>query len=87
MFPIDEPRFEIDANTREIAIPMNFRKLVGIQGDHVAETLIFSINRFVDYYDLLPTTINDMNIYIQWVNENGEDVLTEISMIHYEADT
>jgi hypothetical protein len=85
MFPIDEPRFEIDANTREIAIPSNFRKLVGVQGDHVAETLIFAINRFVDYYDLLPTAANGMQIYVQWVDENGEDILTPISMIHYEA--
>ena len=85
MFPIDEPRFEIDANTREISIPVNFKKLVGVQGDHVAETLIFAINRFVDYYDLLPTAANGMQIYVQWKNEAGEDILTPISMIHYEA--
>jgi hypothetical protein len=87
MFPIDEPRFEINAETREITIPNNFKKLVGIQGDHVAETLIFSIDRFVDYYDLLPTNVNQMKIYAQWKTANDIDMLSPITMIHYEAKT
>ena len=87
MLPIDEPRFEINANTRDIMIPAGFKKLVGVQGDHVAETLIFSIDRFIDYKDLLPSNINQMKICIQWVDENGKDIITPIQMIHYEPET
>ena len=87
LLPIDEPRFEINPNTREISIPVNFRKLVGVQGDHVAETLVFSIDRFVDYYDLLPSNVNQMKIYVQWKDEYNTDKLSPISIIHYEADT
>jgi hypothetical protein len=52
MLPLDEPRFSIDANTRDIIIPANFKKLVGVQGDHSAETLIFDIDRYFDFVDL-----------------------------------
>lgn len=82
MLPIEEPHFEINANTREIAIPSGFKKLVGVQGDHVAETLIFSIDRFFDFMDLLNT-----QIYIQWVDETGADRATPVNMIHYDANT
>lgn len=80
MLPIEEPHLEINANTREITIPAGFKKLVGVQGDHVAETLIFSIDRFFDFMDLLNT-----QIYIQWTDENGADRATPVDMIHYDA--
>jgi hypothetical protein len=61
MLPLDEPRFSIDANTRDIIIPANFRKLVGVEGDHVAETLIFDIDRYFDFVDLYH---DQMNIWV-----------------------
>lgn len=82
MLPIDEPVFEINANTREITIPAGFKKLVSVQGDHIAETLIFSIDRFFDFVDLLNT-----QIYIQWIDENDADRATPVDMIHYDAST
>ena len=46
VLPVDEDVFEIDANTREIAVPSSFRKNgVGVQNDHIAEILYFKIDR------------------------------------------
>ena len=82
MLPIEEPHLEINADTREIIIPAGFKKLVGVQGDHVAETLIFSIDRFFDFMDLLNT-----QIYIQWTDEKGADRATPVNMIHYDSNS
>ena len=87
MLPLDEARFEINANTRDIIIPSEFRRLVGVEGDHIAETLIFSIDRFVDYIDLLPSATNHMQIYIQWKDELEQDRATAVSIIHYDEKT
>lgn len=75
MLPIDEPRLDINADTRDIDIPAGFKKLVGVQGDHLSETLIFSIDRFFDYVDMYG---QEMNIYIQWKDKNGKDNASEI---------
>ena len=67
--PLDEPLFEIDANTRRIEVPVDFRSNgISVQGDHLAETVFFSIDRYFDYMDLAST-----NIYINWKmgNESG----------------
>lgn len=85
MLPLDEPHLEINANTREINIPAGFKKLVGVEGDHQAETLIFSIDRFFDFMDLLPGN-NNMQIYIEWKDKDGQDRAVPVSMIHYDAD-
>ncbi len=62
MLPLDEPVFEIDANSRDIAVPPIFKKNgVSVEGDSIAETLIFRINRFFDYADLY-----SMNCQIVW---------------------
>ena len=62
LLPLDEPRFEINADTREIQVPKEFSKGVGVQGDVISETILFRINRFVDAKDLY-----DVNhIYVQW---------------------
>ena len=53
LMPLDEPMFEIDANTRKITVPQHFAKNgVGVHGDHMAEILYFSIDRYFDYQDL-----------------------------------
>ena len=56
--PLDEPMFEIDANSRKIAVPDTFKSNgVSVQGDHLAETVFFSIDRYFDYTDLSTTDI------------------------------
>jgi hypothetical protein len=72
MLPIGEEYFEITANDRRIKIPDNFRlNGIGVQGDQIAETLYFRINRYFDHMDL-----NNTNIYIQWkyIDEKGKEV-------------
>ena len=62
ILPLDEEYFEINANTRTIAIPQNFRSNgIAVQGDEVAEILYFKINRFFDMDDLY-----GKDIFIQW---------------------
>ncbi len=55
LFPEDEPRFIIDANTREISIPPEF-SFLGVRGDHNAETIYFEIDRYFDGHDLSQET-------------------------------
>ena len=56
--PLDEPIFEIDANTRVISVPSEFRSNgLSVQGDHLAETVFFSIDRYFDRMDLSVTDI------------------------------
>lgn len=53
LMPLDEPFFEIDANTRKITVPQHFAKNgVGVHGDHMAEILYFRVDRYFDYQDL-----------------------------------
>lgn len=57
--PLDEPMFEINANTRTISVPADFRTNgISVQGDHLAETVFFSIDRYFDYVDLSSTDIS-----------------------------
>ena len=68
--PLDEPLFEIDANTRSINIPAEFRSNgLSVQGDHLAEMVFFKIDRYFDYTDLSST-----NVCINWKmgNRNGK---------------
>jgi hypothetical protein len=56
--PLDEPIFEIDANTRVITVPNEFRTNgLSVQGDHLAEIVFFSIDRYFDRTDLSNTDI------------------------------
>lgn len=60
--PVDEPLFAIDANSRKIDIPSEFRSNgLSVQGDHLAETVFFSIDRYFDYMDL-----STCDISINW---------------------
>lgn len=60
--PLDEPMFVIDANTRKISIPTDFSTNgLSVQGDHLAETIFFKIDRYFDFVDL-----NTKDIYINW---------------------
>ena len=60
--PLDEPLFEINANSRKISIPSDFAANgLSVQGDHLAETVYFCIDRYFDYMDL-----NNCKIRINW---------------------
>lgn len=60
--PLDEPLFEIDANTRKITVPAEFKANgVSVQKDHLAEVIFFRIERYFDYTDL-----STCNIVINW---------------------
>ena len=53
VLPLDEPTFDIDANTRVINVPDSFRKNgISVQGDQVSEVIYFTIDRYVDAMDL-----------------------------------
>lgn len=57
--PFSEEYFEVDANTRTISIPANFAKNgLSVQGDQVAETLFFKIDRYFDHEDFGNTDKN-----------------------------
>ena len=59
--PLDEGRWTIDANTRQITIPDNFSSTV-VQKDNLAEMIVFKMGRFVDNIDLA----NVEHIFVQW---------------------
>lgn len=60
--PADENFFEINANTRMIAVPDTYRRSgIAIAGDTYAETLWFKIDRYYDLQDL-----GETNIRIYW---------------------
>ena len=63
--PMDEPFFEINANTRGITVPGELSQ-IGIVGDKLAEVLFFRIDRYYDAVDL-----NTRHIYIEWELPDG----------------
>lgn len=68
MLPLDEDVFEVNANTKEIKVPDNFRKNgIAVEGDELAEVVYFEIDRFYDATDL-----DSVQCYIQWENANGD---------------
>lgn len=61
VLPLDEPHFIIDANTRAIGIPNEFKKNgIAVEGDDLAETIYFEIDRYFDSMDF-----NNCLIYVQ----------------------
>ena len=69
ILPLDEPHFEIDANTRAIRIPDEFKKHgLAVQGDEFAEVVYFMVDRFFDAMDL-----NNCDIFIQWETPKRND--------------
>lgn len=70
MLPLDEDIFEIDANKRLINIPDHFKRNgVSVQGDEIAETLLFKIDRYFDAMDLDKCTM-----VVQWENQHNKYV-------------
>lgn len=82
--PVDEPVLAIDANKRTIDTSL-FSKCVNVQSDQIAETVIFSIDRYYDYMDLKNTSI-----WVQWTAPGADGVFregaTEISLIDVDTD-
>lgn len=82
LLPLDEPPLEINANTREIAIPAAFRTAgLSVEGDELAETLFFRIDRFFDAMDL-----STCEIFVQWNLPNDRTYATVISMLDVESE-
>ena len=57
--PLDEPFFEINANTRGITVPGELSQ-IAVKGDKLAEVVFFRIDRYYDAVDL-----NTRHIYIE----------------------
>lgn len=73
--PLDEDIFEINANTREITVPVNFATNgVGVQGDEMSEVVYFSIDRFFDSTDLAN---DEIKIAIQWEARDPSGNITQ----------
>lgn len=71
VLPLDEPTFDINADTRVITVPDSFKKNgISVQGDQIAEIVYFTIDRFYDNIDLFdPVTETDsegVHVIIQW---------------------
>lgn len=66
--PSNEPRVIIDANSREISIPVEF-DFLAVKTDHKAETIYFEIDRYFDDEDL-----SEHTCVIQWHNQSAEGI-------------
>lgn len=75
MLPLDEAAVEVDANNRTLKVPSTFVKCASLQNDHIAETIMFSIDRYYDFMDLATT-----QIYVQWSSIDDEGA-TKIELI------
>jgi len=82
MIPLDEEYFNINANARSITVPANYRQNgVSVTEDIVAETLMFRIDRYFDFVDLMTTTI-----WVMWKNPEGQEGASKVSLIDYETE-
>lgn len=76
MLPLDEQPFEINANTRAITVPDNFKRHgISVQGDEIAETLFFRIARYFDAVDF-----DTCRIFVQWEGPEGIQYITPINI-------
>lgn len=76
MTPLDEEPFRIDLNKREIKVPSSFSACASIQTDLLAETIVFTADRYFDYMDLATT-----EIFVQWITPDGTHGATRVEMI------
>lgn len=95
MLPLDEPYFEVDADKREITVPAAFKKNgISVQGDEIAESLIFKINRFFDYTDFANFVRSDgttsenggYQVQVQWENANKEQGVSDAFVVDTQKD-
>ena len=70
MLPIDEDKFIIDADSRKIEVPENFRvNGLAVQGDDTAEIIWFEIDRYFDIMDF-----NNTIPCVQWRRQGEEEI-------------
>jgi hypothetical protein len=75
--PIPAERvFSVNLNTRQITVPTPY-PILGVAGDHRAETVWFVVNRFFDGVDLSPSHTSK-RWGVQVVNANRESMLFPI---------
>lgn len=74
ILPLDEPVFEVDANTRKINVPSQF-KTVGVEGDNTAEIVFFLIDRFFDAMDF---GSKEILAAIEWQRVSGSNLVKDI---------
>lgn len=67
--PTADNIYNIDIKTREIDAPL----FLGLEKDHVSETVYFIIDRYADYMDLASTSC-----IISYINADGESYLYAI---------
>lgn len=75
--PLDEPMVEINGNSREMSVPAQLTKCASIENDHLAESIMFSIDRFHDSQDLMTA-----KTWIQWTAMNGEEKIEKTVAIN-----
>lgn len=75
--PETEAIIQIDADTREITVPDELLN-IGVTGDHLAETVYFTISRYFDGEDF--SNHNCIIRYINAGNEYGEDKAVDIEI-------
>ena len=75
--PLDEPMVEINGNSREMSVPAQLTKCASIENDHLAESIMFSIDRFHDSQDLMTA-----QTWIQWTAMNGEEKIEKTVAIN-----
>ena len=81
--PLDEETFDIDLNTRQITIPASFKKSgLAVQGDDLAETVYFKVDRYFDATDL-----NETFIMIQWEAPNGKKMVSPAYFQEVDSET
>lgn len=67
ILPLDEAYLEVNANTRKITVPADF-KTIGVVGDHTAEIVFFRIDR---YFDAVDFGSSSMVATIEWRKLSG----------------
>lgn len=79
--PSSEPRLIIDANSREISIPVEF-DFLAVKNDHKAETVYFEIDRYFDDCDL-----SEHTCVVQWSSSGDEGIApcTEVDVETFEG--
>lgn len=77
--PFSEPFFTINANTRVINVPTEFKNNgIAVAGDHLAEILYFEVNRFYDTTDL--ALCGENGITIQWAAGDAKGIDTAYAL-------
>lgn len=78
LLPLDEGHFKINANTRKIDVPKEFKECGGVTNDNLCEIATFTIDRYFDYVDLANPKVK---IMVEWRNAAGKQGLTNINLI------